>query len=168
MWNKRRIQYQLWLFKITLLSFFNKKSLYSRLLKLKKININVYDDIIALTELSFPIHNYNGFYSIVSNFQTLIYGEEEEKKEKVLELLPKESFYFLSLRDWYLVENRPIINNKTLFQDFIKLSLEFYYYFEILNKTTDTTKHHYRIRLLTSFKQSLDTLLNELSNLILK
>lgn len=168
MWNKRRIQYQLWLCKITFFSFFKKKSIYSNLLKLKKIKINVYDDILTLTEFTFPIQNYSGFYSVVSNFQTLIYGEEEEKREKVLELLPKESYYFLSLRDWYLVENRPIVNNKTLFQDFIKLSLEFYYYFEILNKTTDTTKHHYRIRLFTSFKNSLDNLLNELSILILK
>lgn len=168
MWNMRRWKYNLWLFKIILLSFFRKESIYTKLLKLKKVKINVYKDIITLTELSFPINNYHGFYSVVTNFQTLVFGEEEDKKEKVLELVPVNSSFFLSIREWYLVDKRPIVNDATLFQDFIKLSLEFYYYFEILNKTTDTTKHHYRIRLLTGFKIGLDNLLKELSILILK
>lgn len=164
MWNKRRLMYHLWLCKVMFLSYFKKKSIYRNLRRLKHVKINVYNDIVSLTELNFPIINYNGFYSVVNNLQGLIFSEDE----KVLELLPNQGYFFLSIRDWYLVDKRPILNDKTLFQDFIKLSLEFYYYFDILTKTTDTTKHHYRIRLLSSFKVGLDNLINDLSILILK
>lgn len=162
MLDKRRLKFILWIIKIYITSLFKKNSLYTKLLRLKKKKIDVYNDLVSYSRLKYPTLNYQSYFKLISSLQDLIFKNEDW----FLDLLPEKTFS-LPLREWYIIDHCFLENPQSLFQDFIQLTLEFQYYYEILLKSTDTTIHHYRIRKLGSFKKDLDNLIQELSYLIL-